>query len=147
MEAVVPASMSRQPQSSPRDPGPKRLRSERLVCVCAFLRKHAARELEEHGELEKQVIKCLQQFATGSLEFHPRDGCNERYARLNGKRRIQFVRADRAPPKDTYCSVLRAYVPAHLVRNAAAGLHVSLIYTSDKGNKLYKKLRGKHVHS
>jgi hypothetical protein len=114
------------------------------VCVCAFLRKQAARELDKHMGLEKQVAKCLRQFAMGALEVRSRDGTigPEFYTRLDGKHRMQFLRATESPPRDSYCRVIRVHVPARLVSDAASGLCVSMIYTSDKGNKLYKKLRG-----
>ena len=117
------------------------------VCVCAYLRKHAARELDGNDALERQVVKCLYQFAVGTLDVRPRDGCTEYYTRLNGKQRMQFTRVTNEPPAESHCRVLRVHVPAHLVHDAVAGLHVSLIYTSDKGNKLYKKLRGGSIGS
>lgn len=114
------------------------------VCVCAFLRKQAARALDEQQGLEKQVAKCLYQFAVGALDVRARDGTvgPEFYARLDGKKRMQFVRTSKPPPDGTYCRVLRVHVPASLVKDSATGLHVSMIYTSDKGNKMYKQMRG-----
>lgn len=110
--------------------------------VYAYLRRHAKKEVDKRG-LEKQLMKCLIDYAVGTLPIRARDGHKEFYARLNGKERFQFTRAMKEPPTDEYVDVICVDVPPSCKAKVldGQGLHISLIYTSDEGNKLNKALR------
>ncbi len=109
--------------------------------VWAFLRKKAASELRGR-ELHAQLEKCLIDYAMGRLGIRPRDDRLELYSRLNGKERMQFTIAVRVPEADEVEECMFVDIPAASVaKDVTLGLHVSQIYTSDKGNKQNKKLR------
>ena len=114
-----------------------------VIRVYAYLRCHADKDIAADN-LEKNLLKCLEEYATGMLDMNARNGHkgHQYYARLNHKKRMQFSRALVAPQRDEYVSVFYVEVPAAAAKVPdGSGLHVSIIYTSDKGNKYNKTLR------